>query len=119
MRVPIVCPDFGESDVRIGVWMASEGMAVVSGEPLLDLVLPGLVWTVTAPGDGRLVQIRRQDRAPPPPARSWVGWILSTLTHEERGVRRGSERGWRMCLGIALREVIVSAKSVDNGLRAP
>jgi hypothetical protein len=74
MRVPIVCPDFGESAVRVGVWMASEGLPVVAGEPLLDLVLPGLSWTVSAPRDGRLVQIRLQDRAPAT-AGEVLGWL--------------------------------------------
>jgi pyruvate/2-oxoglutarate dehydrogenase complex dihydrolipoamide acyltransferase (E2) component len=63
MRVPIVCPELGESRVRVGVWSAAVGTTVVQGEPLVDVVLPGLCWTVAAPRDGRLVEICVRDRA--------------------------------------------------------
>lgn len=63
MLVPVRCPDFGESQAKVGVWMAGVGMPVVRGEPLVDVVLPGLCWSVAAPVDGRIREIRSQNRA--------------------------------------------------------
>ena len=54
--VPILLPDFGQADrpVRLCGWLVETGEAVTAGEPIAELLIPGLLYELNAPGSGRL-----------------------------------------------------------------
>jgi pyruvate/2-oxoglutarate dehydrogenase complex dihydrolipoamide acyltransferase (E2) component len=55
-RVPIVLPDLGTSDsaVRISSWFVEPGDNVDAGEPILEVVIPGITCEVCSPVAGRI-----------------------------------------------------------------
>ena len=56
MRVAISVPDYGPSaaPAKVGAWLADVGDDVAVGDRVVELLLPGLVWNVELPADGRL-----------------------------------------------------------------
>lgn len=58
---PILVPALGNGElpIRMGCWLADVGDDVSEGQRLAELILPGTVFEVTAPADGRLTDIER------------------------------------------------------------
>jgi len=75
--VPIFVPDLGSGDepMRVALWLLDVGLPVVAGERLVELILPGITFDVTAPCDGVLCEIRRQERQP-----THIGDILGHIS---------------------------------------
>jgi pyruvate dehydrogenase E2 component (dihydrolipoamide acetyltransferase) len=61
MKVEIKVPDPGEDgpkEASISFWMFEAGDEVSEGEDLVELVTDKASYTVSAPSDGRLTEIR-------------------------------------------------------------
>jgi pyruvate/2-oxoglutarate dehydrogenase complex dihydrolipoamide acyltransferase (E2) component len=56
MRTPVILPDLGSSPVRLSLWFAEPGDAVIEGDLLVEVVAPGATFDVAAPATGRLVE---------------------------------------------------------------
>jgi pyruvate/2-oxoglutarate dehydrogenase complex dihydrolipoamide acyltransferase (E2) component len=59
MRVPITVPDMrsGDETIRISGWLINEGDLVLTGELVVELLIPGLTIDVIAESSGQLVEI--------------------------------------------------------------
>jgi pyruvate/2-oxoglutarate dehydrogenase complex dihydrolipoamide acyltransferase (E2) component len=51
---PIVLPDLGASPAVLSVWFADPGDAVYEGDRLVEIVVGGATFDVSAPATGRL-----------------------------------------------------------------
>ncbi len=56
MRSPVVLPDLGASPVRLSLWFAAPGETVFAGDRLVEVVVAGATFDVSAPATGRLVE---------------------------------------------------------------
>ncbi len=56
MRTPIVLPDLGAAPVRLSVWFSTPGDVVFEGDRLVEVVIAGATFDVSAPATGRLVE---------------------------------------------------------------
>ncbi len=58
-RIPIPLPDLGAGPetIRVSTWLVDVGEVVEAGERLVDVLIPGVSFSVAAPGGGRLVKI--------------------------------------------------------------
>ena len=59
MRVPITVPDLrsGDETIRISGWLIDEGDLVITGDLVVELLIPGLTIDIVANSTGRLVEI--------------------------------------------------------------
>lgn len=55
-HVPIAVPELGASSIRFSLWHVAVGDAVVEGDRVAELVIPGAVFDVSAPVSGTLVE---------------------------------------------------------------
>lgn len=60
-RIPILVPDLGteQETLRISAWLVEPGQAVVVGDRLVELLIPGITYDISAPQNGELVSIVR------------------------------------------------------------
>lgn len=58
-RVPILLPDLGTGSepVRICAWLADPGQPMTIGERIVQVVVPGISFDVTAPVSGELTEV--------------------------------------------------------------
>lgn len=57
MRIPIRVPDLGVSDgIRITAWLIDVGDEVLSGDRLVELLVPGITFDVSAETNGTFSQ---------------------------------------------------------------
>lgn len=56
MRMPIVLPDLGTAPVRLSIWFCKPGDVVFEGDCLVEVVIAGATFDVSAPASGRLVE---------------------------------------------------------------
>lgn len=75
-RVPICIPSegWGGAAVQLPLWLVEIGDEVDAGDPLAELLLPGVIGDLVAPVTGRIVELQA------PSERWWtageiVGWI--------------------------------------------
>jgi pyruvate/2-oxoglutarate dehydrogenase complex dihydrolipoamide acyltransferase (E2) component len=54
--VPVVLPDLGTPAARLSVWFAEPGDQVYEGERLVEVVVGGATFDVSAPATGRLAE---------------------------------------------------------------
>jgi pyruvate/2-oxoglutarate dehydrogenase complex dihydrolipoamide acyltransferase (E2) component len=54
MRMPILLPDLGAAPVRLSLWFAVPGDLVFEGDRLVEVVVAGATFDVSAPATGRL-----------------------------------------------------------------
>jgi 2-oxoglutarate dehydrogenase E2 component (dihydrolipoamide succinyltransferase) len=75
--VPIVVPDLGTGAIapRVSAWYVEPGESVETGEPILEVMIPGITCDIPAPAAGT---ITRLDRALDAPVS--VGDIVAWLT---------------------------------------
>jgi pyruvate/2-oxoglutarate dehydrogenase complex dihydrolipoamide acyltransferase (E2) component len=56
MRTPILLPDVGAAPVRLSLWYSSLGDTVFAGDRLVEVVVAGATFDVSAPATGRLIE---------------------------------------------------------------
>ncbi len=56
LRADMVLPDLGVADVIVGVWYARIGERVYHGERVVEVIINGATFDVTAPATGTLIQ---------------------------------------------------------------
>lgn len=56
MRMTIVLPDLGAAPVRLSVWFSKPGDVVFEGDRLVEVVVAGATFDVSAPASGRLTE---------------------------------------------------------------
>lgn len=49
----------GEEAIRVSTWLVDVGEAIEPGERLVDVLIPGVSFSVASPAAGRLVKIER------------------------------------------------------------
>ena len=59
--IPIPLPDLGagEEPIRVSTWLVEEEETVEPGERLVDVLIPGVSFSVSSPFAGRLAKIER------------------------------------------------------------
>jgi pyruvate/2-oxoglutarate dehydrogenase complex dihydrolipoamide acyltransferase (E2) component len=59
--IPITLPDLGAGTeaIRVSTWLVDVGETVDPGERLVDVLIPGVSFSVAAPTGGRLIAIER------------------------------------------------------------
>jgi pyruvate/2-oxoglutarate dehydrogenase complex dihydrolipoamide acyltransferase (E2) component len=55
-QIPVVLPDLGTAGeaARVSAWFVEPGDGVEAGEPILEVVIPGITCDVCAPAAGRI-----------------------------------------------------------------
>jgi pyruvate/2-oxoglutarate dehydrogenase complex dihydrolipoamide acyltransferase (E2) component len=81
MRTPIVLPELGAAPVRLSLWFAAPGDAIFEGDRLVDVVVAGATFDVSAPATGRLIERHAWPRDLLTP-----GQVLGVMESEESGV---------------------------------
>jgi pyruvate/2-oxoglutarate dehydrogenase complex dihydrolipoamide acyltransferase (E2) component len=56
MRTPVLLPELGAGPVRLSLWFAAPGDTVFSGDRLVEVLVNGATFDVSAPATGRLVE---------------------------------------------------------------
>lgn len=56
MRTPIVLPELGAAPVRLSLWFAVPGDLVFEGDRLVEVLVAGATFDVSAPATGRLIE---------------------------------------------------------------
>lgn len=56
MRRTIVLPELGAAPVRLSLWFAAPGDLVFEGDRLVEVVVAGATFDVSAPATGRLIE---------------------------------------------------------------
>lgn len=74
--IPVVVPPIDHQDepMMLCNWLIDRGERVESGESILEISIPGIVWDVPAPSSGRLERIVRVvfDRLRPGDICGWI-----------------------------------------------
>ena len=81
MRTPIVLPELGAAPVRLSLWFAAPGDLVFEGDRLVEVVVAGATFDVSAPATGRLIERHAWPRDPLTP-----GQVLGVMESEASGV---------------------------------
>jgi pyruvate/2-oxoglutarate dehydrogenase complex dihydrolipoamide acyltransferase (E2) component len=63
MQAPIILPELGAEPVMLSVWFADPGEVVFEGDRLVEVLVGGATFDVSAPATGRLVEKRAYPRA--------------------------------------------------------
>jgi pyruvate/2-oxoglutarate dehydrogenase complex dihydrolipoamide acyltransferase (E2) component len=56
MQTPILLPELGAAPVRLSVWFADTGDEVYAGDRVVEVVVGGATFDVSAPVSGRLAE---------------------------------------------------------------
>jgi pyruvate/2-oxoglutarate dehydrogenase complex dihydrolipoamide acyltransferase (E2) component len=66
-RIELVAPDLGVPSVGVGVWYAQLGDHVYHGDRLVEVIVNGATFDVTAPATGTLIErsVLTRDRVGP------------------------------------------------------
>lgn len=61
MRIPLMVPELGagQTSIRLSGWLVDEGDFVLDGERVVELLLPGMTFEVSARSAGRLVELAK------------------------------------------------------------
>lgn len=78
MRMPIVLPELGASPVRLSLWYSLPGDTVFAGDRLVEVVVAGATFDVSAPATGRLIERHAWPRDVLTP-----GQVLGVMESEE------------------------------------
>ena len=57
MSTPIILPDLGAGPVRVSVWFADIGDLVYEGDRLVEVMVKGATFDVSAPATGHLIEV--------------------------------------------------------------
>ena len=77
MRTPIILPELGAAPVRLSLWFAAPGDLVFEGDRLVEVVVAGATFDVSAPATGRLIERHAWPRDPLTP-----GQVLGVMESE-------------------------------------
>ncbi len=77
MQTPIVLPDLGAAPVRLSLWFSKPGDLVFEGDRLVEVVVAGASFDVSAPATGRLLERYAGPRDPLTP-----GQVLGVMESE-------------------------------------
>lgn len=77
MQTPIVLPDLGAAPVRLSLWFSKPGDLVFEGDRLVEVVVAGATFDVSAPATGRLIERCAWPRDPLTP-----GQVLGVMESE-------------------------------------
>ncbi len=74
--IPVPLPDLGTAGepVRVSAWFVEVGDLVESGEPILEVMIPGITCDVCSPTAGRISRIVKDLDAPVLPGEV-VAWV--------------------------------------------
>ena len=56
MLKPIILPDLGAAPVRLSLWFSTPGDFVYEGDRLVEVLVAGATFDVSAPATGRLIE---------------------------------------------------------------
>ncbi len=56
MRTSVLLPELGAAPVRLSLWFSSPGDTVFAGDRLVEVVVSGATFDVSAPATGRLIE---------------------------------------------------------------
>ncbi len=56
MSTPVVLPELGTAPVVLSLWFAGVGDTVFEGERLVEVLIAGATFDVSAPASGKLVE---------------------------------------------------------------
>ncbi|MGE3316361.1 MAG: lipoyl domain-containing protein [Planctomycetaceae bacterium] len=61
MATPIILPDLGSrsSKVRVSCWLADPGDRIEEGDRVVEVLVPGVTFDVSAPTSGTLTKIEK------------------------------------------------------------
>lgn len=62
MLMPILLPDLGAAPVRLSLWFSRPGDVVFEGDRLVEVLVAGATFDVSAPASGRLIERRAWPR---------------------------------------------------------
>jgi pyruvate/2-oxoglutarate dehydrogenase complex dihydrolipoamide acyltransferase (E2) component len=79
MRTPVLLPDLGAQPVTCSLWLVGIDEPVREGERLVEVLVEGAAFNVSAPTTGRLVERRAEPREVLTP-----GQVLGVIL-EDRG----------------------------------
>ena len=90
MSHPVTLPDLqsGDEPVRVSCWLVDVGDDIDEGDRVVEVLIRGITFDVSAPAAGRLTRIEKSFDMPVVPG-DILGWI-----DVERGTPKG-ERGTR------------------------
>jgi len=74
--VPIVLADPGTDDCRMSLWLVPEGEAVLEGDRIAEVLIPGVLVDVVAPEAG-ILHLRQAQPGDPLKAGQVLGFIQS------------------------------------------
>jgi pyruvate/2-oxoglutarate dehydrogenase complex dihydrolipoamide acyltransferase (E2) component len=57
MSMPVILPDLGAGPVRVSVWFADIGDLVYEGDRLVEVMVKGATFDVSAPATGHLIEV--------------------------------------------------------------
>ncbi len=85
MTTPIVLPELGAGDepVRVSCWLVDPGEAVLAGDRVVEVLVRGMTFDVSAPAAGVLSRIEKSDNSVTA-AGDVLGWIDAEF---ERGAQ--------------------------------
>ena len=58
MHTRILLPDLGTTGATVSIWYAEPGDQVLEGERVVEVLLPGATFEITAPTSGKLIAKR-------------------------------------------------------------
>lgn len=67
MRAEVILPDLGAAPAALSAWFADVGDAVYEGDRLVEVLVSGATFDVSAPATGRLIEQRALPRDPVTP----------------------------------------------------
>ena len=75
-HIPVVLPDLGTAGaaVRVSAWFVEPGDDVEAGDPILEVVTPGVTCDVCSPASGRIDRLVSAIDAPVLPG-DVVAWL--------------------------------------------
>ena len=75
-HIPILLPDLGTGTetIRISTWLVEVDESVEVGERLVDVLIPGISFSVASPSAGRLNKIERPTNTTVQPGDT-LGWL--------------------------------------------
>jgi pyruvate/2-oxoglutarate dehydrogenase complex dihydrolipoamide acyltransferase (E2) component len=56
MQTPILLPELGAAPIRLSLWFSEPGDFVFEGDRLVEVVVAGATFDVSAPATGRLLE---------------------------------------------------------------
>lgn len=79
MLVPLLVPELGTAtgELRLSTWLVSLGEEVIAGDRIVEVLIPGMTFDISAPISGRLVRQEKQADMPIT-AGDRLGWIEPT-----------------------------------------